>query len=245
MSITFARLRTPLLILACAASPAGAQQQFSARQAEGAVLALADTRLAVVMPANGRLEVVSLVGEATGPEHTDIQRGDVVLAVDGHSVSTFGDVTARFAAIEVGKPARVLVRRGTAERTITWNKPAQGRADGRQMVITSDAPSLTGGAGAWTVQGPPQGGSEVVIAGIHIRENSEGMPEVAFKSAHPGQAQVALQSGDVITALNGRSIAALAGLEKLYGEAAVGSDVRLTVTRRGTGTTISFKKPAS
>jgi S1-C subfamily serine protease len=68
---------------------------------------------------------------------------------------------------------------------------------------------------------------------------------VTHRGSDPAAATVGLRTGDIITAVNGQPIAALAGLQLLYDRASVGAELVLTVTRNSTVIEIRFPKPAS
>ena len=83
-----------------------------------------------------------------------------------------------------------------------------------------------------------------MIAGAHIRDNGQGMPEVVFRGSDPAADRVSLRVGDVVVAVNGRGISALAGLEFFYDQVASGDDVVLTIRRGGAEEVVRFAKPA-
>lgn len=240
-----------LLTLTCAAAmPAipGALngQSISARRSEGAVLALPDSRLAVIQDTPDGTAVVSLVGSVTTTPPTNLREGDLVLAINDSTIGTFGDVSRVVDPLATGASIRLKLRRGRADLTVTYAKPAPRAGEGMQMIVGTGSELQGGGAGVWSVQGTPSNVKEVIIGGIHVIENRQGMPEVSFKAAHPASARIDLRSGDVVTRFNGRGIAALAGLEKYLKEAPAGSNITLSVTRRdGSETTVTFPKPST
>ncbi|MNC98253.1 hypothetical protein D3C83_161560 [compost metagenome] len=70
------------------------------------------------------------------------------------------------------------------------------------------------------------------------------MPYVAFRASDPGATAVGLRTGDVVTHFNGRTIAALRGLEMFYNGTAAGQEITLTVQRGARSETVRFRKPA-
>lgn len=242
MKFSFTALFSLSAALVAVNSATVSAQAMTARKAEGAVLALPDTRLAVVQPGGAGLEIVALVGEAAGAA-TDLRRGDLVLALNGTAMRSHEVLSSSLEAVAVGKSVTLRVLRSGAELTVTYIKQARKPGDGNQMIVTMD--NGAAGAGVWTTGAGPSAVKEVVIAGTHIAENREGMPEVQFKGIHPDADRIALKTGDVITHVNGQSLAALAGLELLLNRTEVGSEISLGVIRAGKTITVSFRKPAS
>jgi S1-C subfamily serine protease len=97
--------------------------------------------------------------------------------------------------------------------------------------------------GAWVTAGQPSDVEEMQIAGARIRNNGDGLPEVVARGSHPAAAAVPLRTGDVIVSVNGKSIAALAGLELFYQPLDAGAEVTLVVRRSGREETVRFRKP--
>jgi len=244
--VTHARsLIVPLLVLITAV-PAGQlpAQQFTASPGRGAVLALADGRLAVLGDREGRVVVDGLVpGDSTATAApSDIRVGDQVVRFQQSARPTMAQIESEWDAIPAGVEVSLVLRRGDRELTVRFAKPRARSGEGRPMVMTmAGSPA---GAGAWTTSNPGGGANEVAIAGAHLRENDQGMPRVAFIGTHPAAATVPLRVGDVVLAIGGRNIAALRGLEMLYGRIAVGDDVVLLVRRGGRNETLRFAKPA-
>lgn len=221
------------------AAPAAAQQ-FSVSSAEGLVLTLPDGRLAVLQSGANGVTVRGLVdGEPKSGDRIDIAIGDRVVRFQGLANPALERIKAAYEGLAVGGEVVVGLARGDGERVIRFPKPAPGA--GRLMAVAG----ASGGAGAWTSSDGASGAKAVVIGGVHVRENTQGMPEVTHRESDPAAASIALRVGDVITSLNGRSIAALAGLEKLYQEVAAGASITLVVQRGGQPVEVAFRKPTS
>lgn len=233
----------PLLLLLAAPGgrPTLVAQQFSVGPSDGVVIPLPGGRIAILQTIEGSVVVHGLVdGPADSSAALDIAIGDRVTRFQTLRNPPLDSIRAGFRAIAAGAEVMLgLVRGAAAERVVTFPNLAPGN---RQVMAVSGGGA---GAGAWVTGGAPSEVQEIVIAGAHIRNNAQGMPAVTHRSAHAAASTVALRVGDVITAVNGRPIAALAGLELLLGRAAVGEEVTLTVTRANATVSIRFPKPAS
>lgn len=230
-----------LLLAGVILSPAPVRaQQFSVSSAAGVVVALPDGRLAVLVQSAEGVTVDGLVmGEGVPGAALDIAKGDRVLRIQGVAANALADVERAWDAAPTGAEVTLVLRRGSApEHAVRFAKPAPG--SGRRMAVAGGG----AGTGAWVSADGPSNVTEMTIAGAHIRNNSEGLPEVSHRTSHPAAAGVALRVRDVIVAVNGKGIAALAGLELLYGKIEAGAEVELTVLRNGTQMNVTFTKPA-
>jgi hypothetical protein len=219
-----------------------AQEQFRVQHADGAALLLPDRRIAVVLPLAGRFVVQNLVGDAEGAA-VDLRAGDAVLSLNGVSPADVVALGVHYNGLATGTAIELRVRRADTTVVVRFAKPAPRQGDGRTMVVTPQDAADVQGAGAWSTRMAPEAGPEMVLGGVHIRENAEGMPEVAYKTGDTGPVAAALSTGDVLTAINGRPIAALRGLQVRYGELPAGAEVVLEVTRGTARRTVTFKKP--
>jgi S1-C subfamily serine protease len=217
---------------------AGAQE-FTVTRAAGAVLVLADGRQAVIGPTDRGLAVKGLIeGSGKGGAPVDLAVGDLIVTFQGKSSGSADELVTAYERLPVGARVTMVVRRGDVERTVTFERPALPA--GKRMAVAMQG---SAGAGAWTTGGGPSDVTEIVIAGAHIRNNADGLPAVSHRTADPAEAVVPLVVGDVITTINGRTLAALAGLELGYGKLAPGANVALTVLRQGRLIEIKFSKP--
>jgi len=214
-------------------------QQITAKRSDAKVIVLADGRLAVIKSGSGGAVVEGLIdGDRSTGSPVDLRAGDVIIRFQHLAAPTADQIGSAFDATPVGAEITLALRREGAERVVSFRRPAT--PNGSRIAVA--APN-GGGAGAWVASGPT-GSKDFAIAGVNFRENDEGLPEVSHRTSHPAGATVALRAGDVVAAFNGRSIAALAGLEKWYAETPAGADVVLTVARGGQTTTVKFAKPA-
>ncbi len=233
-----------MVVLSVGGSVAGAAgQQMRMERAEGSVLVMPGGRLAVVVPDSAGLSVRGVVeGDASVPgAKVDIEEGDRIVSLQRVRMADMTRFMAAWDSIPEGTDVALGILRDGREHVVRFPRPPQ--ATGERHIAVAGA---GGGAGAWTSAAPGAGGStEVVIAGAHIRSNGQGMPEVVFRGSDAAAAAVPLRVGDVIVAVNGRSIAALAGLELLYGPLATGADVTLKVRRGDADEVVRFAKPGA
>lgn len=218
--------------------PASGQQPGFARS-NAKVIVLADGRLAVIKPGPSGPVVEGMVdGDRLVSKTVDLQAGDIILRFQNIAAPTADQIEAAFDAAPVGTELTLAVRRGGTERVVSFLRPAT--PGGSRIAVA--APSGTG-AGAW-VTGAPSGNANFTIAGTHFRENEQGLPEVSHRTSHPAGVAVALRTGDVVAAFNGRPVAALAGLELWYGQVPPGGEIVLSIVRTGQTVTVKFAKPA-
>lgn len=242
------RISCFLLLLAAAAALNAPRalhaQTVRMRAADGAeVLRLDGGHLLILRESGGTVVVESLLREDGQAAALDVRKGDRLRAVDGAAVATLRDAVQAYQRVATGQLLSLSLLRGADARVVRVAKPAPLPDGQRTLAIKSDgAAAAAGGAGAWTTAGSGAAAT-VSIAGAQVGENDQGMPAVTHRTAHPAASAVALRVGDVVTAVNGRSLAALAGLVKLYGDIAVGQEVVLTIRRGSEELQLRFLKP--
>lgn len=224
----------PLLL----AVPARGQPAGFTRS-DAKIIVLADGRLAVIKAGPGGPVIEGLIdGERSTGSPVDLRVGDIIVRFQNVASPTAEQIGAAFEAAPVGAEIGLAVRRDGSERVVTFRRPAT--PGGARIAVAAPGGA---GAGAW-VTGGSAGGRDFVIAGVHLRENDEGLPEVSHRTSDPAGATVALRTGDVVAALNGHPIVALAGLEKWYAQVPSGDEIVLTIIRAGRTMTVTFAKPA-
>lgn len=214
-------------------------QQFTAGPAAGTVIPLPDGRLLILNSDPAGVVIGGLVDQASpAATRLDFAAGDRVTRFQGTGSPRLAGVDSLYRATVAGSEVTIELRRGTLSHTVRFlRSPASAE---RTMVISSPGKK---DAGAWVTGGGSDDSEDLEIAGAHIRDNGEGLPEVTHRSSHPAMAAVPLRPGDVITTINGQSIAALAGLRLGYDRLVAGDSVQLTVTRSGRPVTVVFTKP--
>ena len=220
---------------------AAAAQQFAAGPAAGVAIQLPGGRFLILNRDSIGVVVAGLVaGDTAAGSVIDLQQGDRLIRFQGITIAGLSQLDSIYRAVPSGAVITMDLQRAAARHSIRF--PRQADADRKAMVVRSPAAA---GAGAWvTGGGAGGGGDEVVIAGAHIRDNDQGLPQVIWLSSHPAMGAVPLQAGDVITSINTQPIAALAGLQLGYDRLAAGDSVKLTVTRGGRTMSVTFLKPA-
>lgn len=234
----------PLLFLGIflATSPSLHAQQFTVKADDGLIITLPDGRFAVLRKEGGTVLVSGVVkGENSRGAFLDIAPGDRVIAFQSDASPSIERITTAWAALPAGAEVLLTLARGNAApHQVRFARPTPQAGDSARMITVNDRPD----AGAWVSAGSPSNVAEMSIAGAKIRNNKEGLPEVVSRGSHPAASAVPLRPGDVITAVNGRTIAALAGLERFYQPLKSGDEVTLTVTRDGQPKAITFRKPS-
>jgi serine protease Do len=216
-------------------------QQMTMSSAGGEVIGLATGQFAVLKTASDGVVVDNVITDPApaGAVRVGLEAGDRIVALQGEAVVALDLFVAAYRTIAQGTEITLRLSRAGRETAIRFPKPAPQQ---RMMAVGGAA---GGPAGAWSAASP--GGaaaSTVTIAGAHIVENTQGMPEVSHRASHPAAASVALRVGDVITAIDGRSIAALAGLQLFYAAVPIDAEVTLKVRRANQDITVTFRKPA-
>jgi S1-C subfamily serine protease len=91
------------------------------------VEAPAEAKLGVVLDTSGeQFEVVELV-QGAGAQKAGLEKGDILLAVDGIRVKDLDDIRANLATKYVGNTVKVQVRRDEAELELMVELGAPGR----------------------------------------------------------------------------------------------------------------------
>jgi hypothetical protein len=217
-------------------------QQFTARISDGVILTLAVGRFAVLRSEGGSIVVSGVMNtEGNNTPRLNIEKGDRVVGFQSDVNPSLERIATTWTALPAGAEVLLTLARGTAApHQVRFTRPSPAQGDTPMTVTFDGRPD----AGAWVSAGSPGKATEVSIAGATIRNNREGMPEVVNRGSHPASSTVPLRIGDVITAVNGRSIAALAGLEKFYQPLKPGDEVTLALTRDGQPKSITFRKPS-
>lgn len=209
-------------------------------QGSGEAIIIAAGQFAVLKEQQSAVIVDNVIVDGqNGAARIDVRVGDRIVALQDTPTTRLTQFTQAYRAISAGTSVTLRVSRPQGEVVLRFPKPEE-RGDQRLLVV--------GGAdkaapGAWATASSETAKS-FVVAGANFKENSEGMPEVSYRTAHPAAATLALRVGDVVTAVNGRSIAALAGLELIYNAEAPGTRMRFTVRRGDTMLDVDFVKPA-
>jgi S1-C subfamily serine protease len=213
-------------------------QQMTMTRSDARVMAVAPGLLLVLRAEASAVTIDGVVADSGGGAPVDLQRGDRITSFQGIRGLTIERIMAAYDSATTGTEIAIgIVRTNASERVVRFSKPAVARGAPRTIAVGAGV-----GTGAWASSAAAAAAFE--IAGAHIRENDQGMPEVSHRASHPAAATVPLRVGDVVTAIDGRKVAALAGLTMHYERATVGAEVRLTVARGKDSVEVKFNKPA-
>lgn len=171
--------------------------------------------------------VIVAVEPGSPAAQAGLQRGDILLSVDGQSVNTLADLRAVLGRHRPGETVTVTVRRGESTRAFSITL---GERNGRAYLGVQVA---AGPGPLWDLSprwgrpwGPwPFGPWSRAGSGALILRVEPGSP-----AAHAG-----LQTGDWITAVDGQDLAPGADLSERIAAHRPGDRVVLTVWRPGVG----------
>lgn len=232
-------MRNTLLVIAAltCASHRVRSQTMTMRASAGEVMAVAPGQLLVVNGAGDRVTVEGVVVDVAST--VDVRQGDRIVRFQGAEVRSLAALIAAYRAVAAGTPLTLGIRRGAIAHEVRFTKPAASA--GPTMAVQGGGGAS--GAGAWTrSDGAAEG---FTILGAELKENNEGLPEVVNRTAHALASSLPLRVGDVAIEMNGRPIAALAGLQKWYAEATQGQSITLKIRRGAATHSFTFAKPAS
>ena len=166
-----------------------------------------------------------------GPGEGKLRDGDVVVAVNGHPITTEGGGHL-FADPQIGKPLRLTIRRGGREREVEIVPSVRCTEEPEEAVDTASLsrPSVERGwlgfgvACSWCALQTHPDGSEVW-------EFKDYPGVVAIDSIGPA-ARAGLRPGDTLRAIDGFGLLTAEGGRR-FGAIRPGDIVRLTVQRDG------------
>lgn len=168
--------------------------------------------VAGVEEASGDLQVLVVLPDAE-PE-VPLERGDLLLMIDGKRVRDTAAVREIYEAAEVGAVIKVGFRRGDERFLASFEKEEEEPGAVRMMVV--------GGPGS-------EGGDmqPLMEFGVILQER-DGAVVVGMQMPVD---EPALLEDDVLKSINGRQISSLADFREAYGALAVGDDVALLAMR--------------
>jgi serine protease Do len=175
--------------------------------------------------------------------------GDVIIAIDGQTVNTFGDLNAYLANnTRVGQTITLTILRNGQQQTL--NLTLGSRPTGTQVQRTQ--PQGGASTGAYLgIQGVPV--SPQIAQAMGLPANQEGVLVEQVQQNGPA-AQAGLQGssqsvtvdgqqltvgGDIITALDGQAVTGMQDLATLLQGYSPGQTVTLTILRNGTQMDVS------
>ncbi|MFP4517948.1 MAG: DegQ family serine endoprotease [Oceanicaulis sp.] len=168
--------------------------------------------------------IVSELWPGGAAQDAGLERGDVVIAVDGVEVNDEAGVRFRFATRRIGEDARLTVLRDGDRRTLTVEaRPAPGQGEGERLTVQGRNPL----AGAQLVELSPAFNEE---NGIDPFTRGVVVIDVARRSAAD---YFGFQPGDRLLALDGESITDLSDAKALLDELDGARRWPVEIERRG------------
>ncbi|MEW5916749.1 MAG: PDZ domain-containing protein, partial [Gemmatimonadota bacterium] len=170
-------------------------QQLSMSRADGEVVVIAPGQFAILKEEGSSVVVDNVLLEGSATERrADVVKRDRITALNEKSVTSLARFVAEYRAIAAGSAVTLSLTRNDSLLKVRFTKPSATTGDQR-LVAVRDKDGAPAGAWATAGAGAASGAARVVIAGVHVVENDQGMPEVAHRAAHPAAATVALRVG--------------------------------------------------
>jgi serine protease Do len=171
--------------------------------------------------------VLSDVAPGSPAARAGLQPGDIVLALNGKPMENGRQFRINVYTHGVGEQVGVQVRRG--DQTVTIKVPVVEREDhGARLAAIVSGKQIVEAMGIMALDVTPE-----VAALIGELRVSSGVVVVRATPDAPYSQQGALQSGDVIHALNGKAIRNIADLKAALGGITINSSVVLQIERQG------------
>jgi serine protease Do len=174
-----------------------------------------------------------------------IERGDIIVSLDGRNVETTAELRRRVASERPSQEIAVAIVRGREQRTIDvklGTMPAEVAADGSpsedgrlQPHDTQESLRKLGIEGAETLTSD--------LAGRYEVEDVRGVLVLSVR-AQSVAASVGLRPGSVITEVGNESVQSLGDLTDALAEKDLQQGVRLTVREAGVNHFVFLKLPA-
>jgi serine protease Do len=150
------------------------------------------------------------VKAGSSAEKAGLRVGDVILAVDGHEVSTENEIRYRISLRPIGENADFKVLRGGSEISIAVPMEATPEAKKLKQVALSGSHPL---AGLVVIELTKEIADEIEVAGLTL-------PAVVVVDVQKSAQQLALAPGDVILEINNQKISDVKSLEQILKKAA-------------------------
>jgi serine protease Do len=175
--------------------------------------------------------LVNDVSPGSAADKAGIKPGDVILAFDGQTIETWGDLPPLVGANPPGMKADVLVSRNGKERTFTVTLDALETDKDGELLPAGGSESQSNALGIAVESitadmrrslGNPQGG--VLISDVES--------DAAYRAG--------LQRGDVILMINDKAVADVEEFDGIVNDLPKGKAVALRVLRDGTSSFIAY-----
>lgn len=232
--------RLLLVAALAAAAPLPAQEAMRLDNNEnlmlreiGVIAALEDEDLTVIM-------ILPQAAPPDGYRGETIQRGDVLLMINGERLRDVAGGTARYRSVPVGEEVKLAVARGDQRFLVAFPKadPESLPQQGAMMIRRGpEGTDVASHGGSFRFQMDGEAGDfervEPVLGLRAVLGERDGTVVVVAPLPLPGGQQPALAAGDVIRRLGEDAVAALDDLIARIEAAAVGDPLALTVERGG------------
>ncbi len=170
---------------------------------------------------NTRGALVTEVTAGSPAAKAGIERGDVILAVNGQQLESMNDLPKQVAALPVGRPATVTVFRDGKTRKVTVEIGA----------LDEDQPQPKGDGNTEKTLGLTLGDISPEAMRYYGLEGDRGALVTAVQTGGPA-AEAGIRPGDLIIEAGGRPVANADELRAMTGQAKSGQALRLLVQRR-------------
>ncbi len=185
--------------------------------------------------------VVADVRDGSPADEADLQPGDIVVAIDGQTLTESLQVTNLIASKQPGEQIQITVNRGGEQQTLTatlGSRDASGRttasADG------DSAPSeMMENLGMQLQNVTPELARRLGL------DEAEGVIITELDRSNPMIADSGLQPNMIITRMAGRSVSSVSDVQEIYDSLNAGEAFRVVVrTPQGMAYVSSLRKPS-
>jgi PDZ domain len=169
-------------------------------------------------PGSDEVRILMLMPDVEREVH--LQKGDLLLMINGERVRDMAAVREAYAAAAVGDTVKVGFRRGDERFLASFEKKDQ-----EQMAMSH-------GGGTMMMVGGPDGGDFDDVEVLHdfsvLLGEMDG--EILVAAGLP-IGEPALEKNDVVVSINGQEVATLEDFRGIYESVPVGDEVAITVRR--------------
>ena len=183
--------------------------------------------------------VINQVEPGSPADRAGIQRGDVILGVDGTSVSDGDDLVEIIAATPVGDEVKIEIlrdgKRKNLDVEIADRSVLFARDLGYRREEVRDAPGGRKGNLGVSVRNLTSNQAQEIAKQLQLDEASAGVLVTDVDEGEFGEDALGIRSNDVILEINRNPIGSAGDFRRLEEELESGMDVVILVARRGRG----------
>jgi len=200
-------------------------------------------RVTEVTPVDGRLEKYQTV---------DLQSGDLIMAANGQRLESVSALRELLGSLETGDEVKIAVQRFKSLRVVRFEIGTEAdRLAAKEMaanyveIKTDPESGELGRSGPVMMKFMADDGVVPCIELAAMLDDTDGQIRVTEIIELPPQLAppIELNAGDILTALQGRSISETAEFVDQFDQIPAGSQVTLTLIRDNSETELTFKKP--